>query len=296
MASRTRQLIDRLAAAERAAVRPDRPFLAPCAAGGSVQIRIDGLLRAWRPTPRAFEGWGVFRPVDARTVRVEICRDRGAIRRWLGRHLPVRLHLVRPLTGQTWLAWPADTESFERRIFEVRPMPVHLVSAGRPFGTVWARWDGGAFWFERAAMTGSGTDRKTAERLADAARAENPQWPDSLRLRGITPELRTAFAIRVRRLVVPAARAALGDAPDEARLRSALAVGGGRLHGHVDHCGHWTVEWEDRLGRRLHSAISKSDLTVLSAGICLEDRDADFDLQSLVGVVSDAEDEFLDDW
>ena len=36
---------------------------------------------------------------------------------------------------------------------------------------------------------------------------------------------------------------------------------------------------------RMDEAIAKSELTVVSAGICLSGRDRDFDLQSLVGVV-----------
>ena len=39
------------------------------------------------------------------------------------------------------------------------------------------------------------------------------------------------------------------------------------------------------VGRSRTSAIAKSDLTVMSAGVCLAGGDRTFDLQSLVGVV-----------
>jgi hypothetical protein len=46
--------------------------------------------------------------------------------------------------------------------------------------------------------------------------------------------------------------------------------------------GRWNGE---RVGESHTSAISKQDLTVVTAGICLDDLDEEFDLQSLVGVV-----------
>jgi hypothetical protein len=45
------------------------------------------------------------------------------------------------------------------------------------------------------------------------------------------------------------------------------------------------VEWTTSEGLRHTSAVTKTDLTVVSSGICLSGRDRDFDLLSLVGVV-----------
>jgi len=78
---------------------------------------------------------------------------------------------------------------------------------------------------------------------------------------------------------------------DQGRLRDALRMGGGNLQEFRDRGEFWQVEWTTRNGERHTSAIAKSDLTVISSGICLSGYDRDFDLQSLVGVI-----EARDNW
>ena len=78
---------------------------------------------------------------------------------------------------------------------------------------------------------------------------------------------------------------------EEGRLRDALRMGGGNLQEFRDRGEFWQVEWTTRNGERHTSAIAKSDLTVISSGICLSGYDRDFDLQSLVGVI-----EARDNW
>lgn len=71
---------------------------------------------------------------------------------------------------------------------------------------------------------------------------------------------------------------------DEKQLRKALQMGGGELNQFYDRSDYWTVDWTTVDGVRHSSAIAKTDLTVVSSGICLSGRDRDFDLQSLVRV------------
>lgn len=71
---------------------------------------------------------------------------------------------------------------------------------------------------------------------------------------------------------------------DEKQLRKALQMGGGELNQFHDRSDYWTVDWTTVDGVRHSSAIAKTDLTVVSSGICLSGRDRDFDLQSLVRV------------
>ncbi len=58
--SRLDEILERLAAAEERAFAAE--FLAPMLRGGTVQVRIAGVVCRLRVSPPDFEGWGVFRP------------------------------------------------------------------------------------------------------------------------------------------------------------------------------------------------------------------------------------------
>jgi hypothetical protein len=155
---------------------------------------------------------------------------------------------------------------------------VHLVSDASAFDRVVARHDGRSWWFEALDRR---SDPRLSERLREALAAVVA--PDELRLSGLSPELRTAYTLATQQ--DEGFEGVRAQRRDEERLRRALEVGGGELHGFVDHGEYWTVDWSTGEGNRHTSAISRDQLTVLSAGICLDERDSDFDLESLVGVM-----------
>jgi hypothetical protein len=271
-----RKLLAKMATQE-AAFR-EEPFLAPCVQGGQVRVRMQGLVRTFTPRPRDFEGWGLFRAQDETTAMLEQEADLPAIAAYLEKLTPIRAQLVCALRGRAWLAYPVNESDAQQKLGLVRPFPVHLVTEGAPFEPILARWDGGAFWFEE---TDRRVDPQAAERLRDALRAVTP--PQEVRFSGLTPEMRTAYALAAQQS--PAFQAMFEPPRTELRLRHALRTGGGDLHDFQDRGDYWLVEWTTRSGETHHSAIAKDDLTVLSSGICLSDRDSDFDLHSLVGVI-----------
>jgi len=315
-----RALMEKIAR-EEAAFRAST-FLAPCVRGGRVRARIAGIVQTLPPEPRDFEGWGVFQSTaDGRTARLIEPADLPLVERYLHLFKPLRLILVAPLSGTTWLAYPAGEADMRQRFGSARPIPVHLVTEGTPFEKVTARRAGG-WWFDTVDRR---ADPTPAERLRDALRAQTPS--EEVAFPGITPEMRTtytlaadrdpAFAERRSRLSaqrqaeatarlnaaqrdyyahgyyrqqpeVPPARPA--NRRDETRLRNALRTGGGDLRGYTDRGDYFVVEWESRNGERHTSAIARDDLTVISSGICLSGEDRKFDLQSLVGIMTDRPD------
>lgn len=277
----TRALIDRLAAQE-ARLR-QTTFLAPCVLDGKVRTRVKSLVYTFTPEPASFSGWGLFRPMDvARATLVEAASFR-QIEAYLWLFPAFRLRLAFPLRQQTWLAFPANTSDAQQRTGDASPVPVHLVERSAAFEQIVARWDGNAWWFEAE-------DRRAAPRLAAYLRTAFKQetMPDALRHKGLTPEMRTAYALAWQRTA--AGRRRRRQVREANRLNDALRFAGGQLQDFHDREGFWLVEWTTPDGEQHRSAIRKNDLTVLSAGICLSDQDQAFDLQSLVSVITDRPD------
>ena len=280
-------LLHRMAAQE--AEFQGTTFLAPCVPGGRVRAKVAGLVQTFRPTPRDFSGWGIFRPRGGRDAEVMEEAGLPLVMEYLRLLRPLRVRLVHALSGQTWLAYPVNEADARQRTGSARPVAVNLVTEGGAFEPVIARGDGRAWWFEDGDRR---ADPREADGLRDALRQVTP--PAALRFAGLTPEMRTAYGLAAqqapeftkhRQQQWEETRQQEGRRRDQARLQEALRPGGGDLRDFRDRGEFWQVEWTTRDGGRHTSAIAKRDLTVLSSGICLSGRDRDFDLQSLVGVI-----------
>jgi hypothetical protein len=280
-----RDLLNRLASAEENL--RSRRFLAPCVRGGQVRASVAGLLYTFAPSPRDFEGWGIFRPVSE--SEAEVVEEAGLARvtEYLGLFPSARLRLGYGLRGGTWIAYPANESDVRQRFPSqgVRPVLVHLVTDGQEFEQVVARNLGGAWWCEEL-------DRRASPQEAESLRETLRRGvvPEEVKLKGLTPEMRACYSLVVRREELERERKLQREqrrrgSRDEARLRGALRFGGGDLRGFRDRGDYWLVEWTTSNGELHTSAIAKNDLTVISAGICLSGEDQKFDLQSLVGVV-----------
>lgn len=258
-------------------------FLAPCVRGGTVTALIDGLVQRLAPRPSDFEGWGIF-CMQGRQAQLIQPAHRRLVESTMKRAVTVRMILLRPVRGASWLALPQHQQAFTTRFGATGPVIVNLVDGADALGGVVARRVGRSLWFDRG-------DRRANMRqirvLRDALEAWTPA--EDLRLSGLTPEWRRAYgAILDGRLGAPARKTTTTAQGDRQRLRAALQMGGGRLVSFVDRGDFWSVEWIDRDGDAQVSAINK-DLTVLDSGICLSDEDELFDLQSLAGVYAQRE-------
>jgi hypothetical protein len=192
----------------------------------------------------------------------------------------VRLILLQA-QGRRWLSLPAL--SGDRRFRIEGAVAVQLPEEGlERFETVISRFDGRLFWYERR---DPGRDPAVAaylrQKLGNAGRDCLP--PDAARLhkRGLTREEREAYAL-LRSVIVAEQRD-----HTEVRLSEALEHAGARLRSYSERGGVYVVQYEID-GRRHVSSVNRDDLSVVTAGICLDGTDRRFDLTSLVGVLRQA--------
>jgi hypothetical protein len=265
-------------------------FLAPCVKQGRIRTRIQGLVYTFTPKPQNFAGWGIFQPLDTKTAILQEPAEIWQVDEYLQKFPVIRSRLAYCLQDQTWLAYPINEADMRQRFGTVRPMVVHLVTDATVFDVVLVRVLGATFYFEAV-------DRKAepihAEALQQGIQVLTPIG--ELRFSGLTPEMLTTYALVAHQTPgFPVVQTTTSEviidrsrpvSRDERRLRDALETGGGMLDRFHDKGDFWNVEWRTSDGEEHTSAISKQDLTVITAGICLDDLDEDFDLQSLVGVV-----------
>jgi hypothetical protein len=254
-------------------------FLAPCVRGGRIRTRLSGMVYTFLPHPRQFEGWGIFQALKAQTAVLVEEASLAQIETYLKPFQFFRLRLIQRLQSKTWLAYPVNEADMRQRIGFVRPVSIHLVMQGAAFDQIVARFDGQAWWFESL-------DRRDDPIVAETLHSELKRLtpPEALRFKGMTPEMRCTYD-----LVAQHTEGMSQHCQDKRRLKQALKTGGGELQTFQEHSDYWTVEWTTSDGERHTSAIAKTDLTVISSGICLSGRDRDFDLQSLVGIIEDRE-------
>lgn len=245
-------------------------FLAPLVRGGKVRVRVDGIVYELQVDDRRFEGWGIFRmtgPGQAALVEPASLSLIGSYLKLLAQKKFVLLDQFDDL----WFALPFSTS--DTRFNLSGPVPVHLTRGAACLDTINARFDGSLFWFEAI-------DRRHDPAIARSLRRQLEQKvaPKEIRAPGLTPQEKLAYHL----LWIHRYGQEIKD--DRARIAEALS------HSNATLDAFW-YESDDRasvrflVDGRLHVVdVRPSDMSVISAGICLSGRDSDFDLTSLVGV------------
>ena len=273
---RIRETLERLAKAEEQAFASE--FLAPAIPGGVVQIRIAGVVCRLKIEPDDFEGWGVFRaksPTTAELVRPARLAER---QQYLAL-LPLLRLVVCLREGDRWLGLPAHRADTRFQIHGL--VHVRLIDEVQLFEVIQARFDGSQCWHDGPEPR---HDPRAAAYLREALAGMIE--PEQLSRPGLTAEERAAYAINY----APRLQAELEARRDrvEERLRAALAHAGAEFRNYQEHGDVYRVSYQVE-GRRHTSVVARNDLSVQVAGICLSGEDHHFDLQSLVGVLREAQ-------
>jgi hypothetical protein len=267
---------DKLATAEVCFLSQE--FLAPVIRGGSVRVRMSGVVCSFAVAPAAFVGWGVFRPMSHSSA--ELIREAGLAeqRKYLELFPSVGLILGLRSRGQ-WMA--AAAHRGDQRLRVEGLVPLQLPGDVQQFDRVRARFDGVNFWFE---CRDRGQDPATAAYLR--ATLKKLAKPNQLDRPGLTSEERDLYAMNYRNKRDVRQQAETDQTAE--KLRRALGHGGAKLVDFLERKDGYRITYS--IGGRSHvCAVDKNGLNVQVAGICLSGRDGQFDLASLVGVVREAE-------
>lgn len=278
-------------AANRESEDIKRRFIAPVHGGCPlVRVSLGGMLKTLPVRPDDFQGWGTFecRGRKRKTARMVREPSRDEIDSYLSRLPSMKFRLcLCPGEDSNWVAYPCNGEAMRKRFGACEPVVIRLVDGATKFDAVVARYDGIKWWFDSLDMS---DNLLIVEELRQFSLAK--KTPDSIRIKGLTPEMRKAYDINMN--PIPVAGAPDVPMTDEERIAHSLERGGGRLLSFLDRGDRWAVEWETSTGERHSSAINKEDMTVISAGICLSGEDRKFDLQTLVQVVERRNDRYDD--
>lgn len=268
-----RDLISKLAAAEEQFAA--RPFVAPVTRGSNVRVRISGIACDLRVEPRNYEGWAVLQADGPGLARVTGEAPLVKVREYLALFPRVTLVLCEQRAG-AWWALQAQDSTAKLRLEGAAP--VYLAGEARLFEWVRVRWDGSRFLYEGREP---GRNPSVAAYLREAL--EGGTEPNLLSRPTLSPPDRAAYAHQ-RELRRRTERETEAD-----RIRTAVAHAHGELREFVERSDHYVVSYLVD-GSRHVTTVRKDDLSVLSAGICLDGEDANFDLASLVGVIREGRD------
>jgi hypothetical protein len=281
----TLNLIEQLAAAEDSF--RNQQFLAPAIPGAEVQVRIGTAVCRMKIAPDDFRGFGIFESIsftEAILVREATLRER---RDYLNLFTRVSLIATQRL-GNLWFGSIASRgdQRFQLDGLVCIQMPENVDL----FDVIDCRFDGNAFWYDRVSRR---VNRRFADSLRQALMQEKPTA--EIRMPGMTAEHRTAYDYNYQNLIAPRKRREekrqrhikdvnFAEDSDVSRIRDSLWHAGAHLTGLREQHGNYQVRYTVG-GRTFSSAVSKDSLGVVSAGVCLDGHDREFDLTSLVGVL-----------
>lgn len=272
------ELLNKLAAQEKEFL--DKEIFAPYIKGGAqIMLRIDKIIYKLKTKKFKKDGFGVFKATDANNARLVRDAERYEVDDYLC--LLPKVDFILVAKAGRWLAFPANSNSFEQR-FKVKPqlMPILVADNIEVMDAVEARFDGANFWFDSIKFSGD-IDRQ--EKLRDRLEKQNYSITSEIKS-GLTPEENIAFTYAV------GFHKEANKSNLEKKLESEFDKTGALLNKLIERGENVEVQWSDKKTKSKYTSIlKKADLSVVTAGICLSGGDQRFDLQSLVTVCRQGE-------
>jgi len=261
----------------------DIQFVAPVFNNRMVVTSLHGLTYKFI-IPKIEPCWCFFRATSYERAIFTRAAQIDEIESYLKQCVPIRL-VTTYKEGNIYYALPQKNNKL--KLPYTNPVPMYLTDdMVMDFDTVVGRFDGENFWFGEIDYK---TDSVKTEYLREAFSKLTP--PKDLRYSGLTIEEKTAYAFRY--ATDKKIKEEMAKRMKKAGLETAINHAGGKLVSYHERSDSFSVTYTVD-GQRHTSYVTKDPShSVITAGICLNGRDRDFDLASLIDVMREGQREGL---
>lgn len=251
-----------------------RTFVSPNFNNDTVTTRVEGIVYSFAVPKK--EGWFKFQPVNAKKARVVGPADMSEIEEYMKQLGKVRVVLVMKQQDM-FMGIPDKTNNFGLGFNNL--MPVYLCGDyPSDFDRVITRYDGANLWYERV---DSGNDPAKGDYLRESM--AKVVMPGKIKFSGLTMEEKHAYALRLtfdKKLV---------EDQKKDQLKQDVEFAGGKFIGFMEKSDHFAITYTVE-GQQFTTRVTKDPRRmVVSAGLCLNGNDRNFDLKSLVTVIREAQ-------
>jgi hypothetical protein len=238
-----------------------------------VRVKIEEVFVDFGVTPKNYKGWGIFKLAGKKQAVFQREANIAEIAAYLGNF--ARTSFI--VCDNDRL--PLGISASEDKLYTTNLTPFFLANNISLFETVYVRFDGANFIFERP-------DLRSIRRAEELRKAlENNVKQDKLDITGLGKFEKIAYAL------VYKLREEKKRLSTEGRLRSSVQKGGGQFHSYRRFGGNISVTYSVD-GQSYTSTVSEN-FGVVSAGICLSGTDRQHDLQSLMTVIKEGQERGL---
>lgn len=250
-------------------------FISPIFRNTKVITLIKGLVHRLN-IPKTKPGWYSIRPTSIDKAEISGEADLMQIEQYLKRFPKVRIILIQKQNGY-YLGLPLKNNN--QGLNYKNTIPVYLVGDNTAsFETIICGFDGINLWFKD---TDPSSDLIKSEYLRE--QFKKGMEPEKIRFKGLSIEEKIAYSLRFsldknhRELL------------KHRNIKQDVEFAGGQFVKYEERQDHYSVTYEID-GEEYTSYISKDPThQVLTAGICLEGGDKDFDLTSLITVIREGQ-------
>lgn len=270
--SQASDLINRFGRQEKDLLRNQEIFSSFLPTSEEIITRISNIVYRFKIQKLGRVGFGIFRAVDATTAHFIREADQDQINNYF-KLLP-QVKAIFAFKTDFWYCMPQNITAYHKLGFNV-VTPVFNADNIEPLDYFVGRYDGNGIWFE---YLDPNCDGNKIEALKECFKKKSLS-----KLKGLTPEDEVVFNLIFKK------KEEQESVTFEGRLKALFTKKNAVLDSFRERGQELEVKWKTKSGQPYTTWVKKSNLSVISAGICLDHEDHKFDLNSLIGIVSQGE-------